>query len=164
MRRKNPIRGFAAFIIFVAIVAVSGYALMAAGYIDDPFQNIAYMSSFGNGGEGGFEAPRSNFDDATTSSDADAETSDAISINDLMVSESTFELPALESSDSNAAAEVEEVFPEFERGEQGGIDWSSIGDVVYDWWFIAATTVVFIVIQQVFKFSSHQFKTRLTAK
>lgn len=153
MKGKHPVRGFIAFIMFVVIVAATGYALVTAGYIDDPFQNLAYMSSFGSGNGG--------FDNAIGPSDAEAAASNDVSINDLMASAPAFELPALDGSDSST---TDAALPQPAHREQGGMDWSSIGDVLYDWWFIAATTVVFIIVQFVFKFSTRQFKTQLATR
>jgi hypothetical protein len=160
MRRRRKSVGLIAFCIFVACIVAGGFALKTAGYVDNPFDQIAFLSNWENGGEGRFER-----DFAVNAGSAALPASDASSVNPTgrSAASSKFQLPPpdeLSGSDtaSNPGANVP-VGPG--RGDQNSIAWSDLGDVLYDLWFICATTAVFIVVQQVFRFSLKQFKSRM---
>jgi len=57
VKRKRRSVGFIAFAVFVAYVLIGGYALNAAGYDDNPFSQISFLtSSMGAGnGDGHFQ-------------------------------------------------------------------------------------------------------------
>lgn len=46
-------------------------------------------------------------------------------------------------------------------GDFGSINWSDLGSVLFDLWFICAVTAAFIVVQQIYLFITRQIKSRL---
>lgn len=102
-------------ILFIALVVVSGYALVATGHFSNPF---AFLSTT----QGGEHRPEGNLQPP---------------------SGGTQVRPA---RSNNSAAPV---------GEGGGdmnavnISWSQLGDVLFNVWFLCATTAVLIVVQKV---------------
>ncbi len=186
MKRKRKSVGFVAFIVFVAMILVSGYALNAAGYDNNPFDQIAFLSgSLGSDGGGRFGhtfAPDSGNSDFAlpASSDtalpalSDPSASSSTTLPGLsdtsgidltgLSTTASLQLPPvsdLSSSDSGALGDPgANGFGGPDRGDQNSISWSDIGDVLYNVWFICATTAVFIVVQYVFKFTLKQFKRR----
>lgn len=167
MKRKRKIRGFIAFLIFVAVIGISGYALNQAGYVDNPFDQIAFLSNWASGGEGRFEHQFA----VTTDSSAEMSLPDAdapdtgITLTESTTTNSRFQLPPVNELNHSDADTDGGVVPDFAggpgQGDSEGIAWSDFGDVLYDLWFIAATTAVFIVVQQVFRFSLKQIKSRM---
>jgi hypothetical protein len=165
MKRKRRIRGFIAFLIFAAVVTVSGYALNQAGYVDNPFDQIAFLSNWTNGGEGLFEhqfAVNADSSAEMTLPSTDANNT-GITLTESTTTNGRFQLPPvseLNGSDADAAdSGAPTVIDGPGQSEPEGIAWSDVGDVLYDLWFIAATTAVFIVVQQVFKFSLKQIQS-----
>jgi len=152
--------------VFVALILGSGYVLNAAGDTDNPFDQIAFLSSWANGGESRFVQDFAvNSDSSGVTLPASGTGDTGIDLTGLSTSASQFQLPSvsqLTSTDSNTATipGADTLAPP-DQGDQNSIAWSDVGDVFYDLWFICATTAVFIVIQQVFKFTVKQFKRRL---
>jgi hypothetical protein len=167
MKRKRKSVGMVTFMIFVALVLISGYTLNAAGYDNNPFSQITFLTSSVGSGGGRFER---NFTPETTGSDLALpalESDDSgIDLTGLSTSDSQLQLPPVdELSTSNTVAATSSgtdtiALPD-RGGDQNSIAWSDIGDVLYNLWFICATTVVFIVVQYLFKFALNQFKRRM---
>jgi hypothetical protein len=170
MKRKRKSVGVIAFIIFVVLIFVSGYALRAAGYDDNPFDQISFLSNWANGGEGRFarDFAATNDGSADFSLPSSSTDSSEVSLTDLSNSDNQFSLSStsdLSNSDTNTTASDfgNDTFAPPDRGgeDQNNINWSDFGSVLYDFWFICAVTAVFIVVQRTFKFSIKQVKNRL---
>lgn len=203
-RKRSKSRSLLAYAMFVAFILVGGYALSRAGYTDNPFDEVAFLSSWTSGGEQqftqDFTAPAGAASLALPSSSASA--NQGIDLTSLSQSSTKFQLPAavgddedsdegssavqlpsastsaasssftLPSADQLGSASVDATGTNLQSGgfdatlsfDQSSVDWSDIGDVLYDLWFICATTAVFIVVQQIFKFSVKRIKqSRLPA-
>lgn len=172
MRRKRKSVGVLAFVVFAVLVVVGGYALDAAGRTDNPFDQIAFLGNWANGGEQRFEREFSAGTEGTSFDlpalqDAGAQTDDIdlAGLNTTSAS-SQFQLPPV--SDLTASADAtsdrglrgSDAFDGRGGDTQSSISWSDFGDVLYNLWFVCATTAVFIVVQQVFKFIVRQYKRR----
>lgn len=170
MKRRGRSRRLLTFSIFVFLILVSGYVLGAAGYVDSPFDEIAFLSNWVNGGERQFEG---DFGSKMAANDVSisTSTSDAfVQGIDLTRSDgasSQFSLPPLDQLDDaqTGSALGESVAQLGAAPEDIGYpaNWSNFGDVLYDLWFICATIAVFIVVQWLYKFSSKQLRSRLPA-
>ena len=170
MKRKRKSVGVIAFMIFVVLIFVSGYALRTAGYDDNPFDQISFLSNWANGGEGRFERDFAANSNGNTNFSLPSSSTDnsGVSLTDLSNSDNEFSLSStsdLSNSDTNTTANDfgNNTFTPPDRGgdDQNSINWSDFGSVLYDFWFICAVTAVFIVVQRVFKFSIKQVKNRL---
>lgn len=165
MKRRNKWINLIAFAVFVLFVGVSGYALSASGYVDNPFDQISFLSRWAGGGEGRFER-RLRPETTTNLSSPDSNTSDSpVNVTDRPEGSGQFQLPPpnqLNRSGSDAPIRFrgEGDGP----GDQNGIQWSNIGDVLYNLWFICAATAVFIVVQYLFKLSVRRVKSYLPAR
>lgn len=172
MKRRRKSLGLGAFLVFVSLVVVGGYALNSAGYIDNPFEQMAFLSNWANGGEQRFEQDFAvNTNSTSTFSlpplPASADTA-AIDLTALSETENQFQLPSLQSLDTSTTANDADTlddgaFDGANLRDRNAISWADIGDVLYDLWFICATTAVFIVVQFVFKLTLKQIKHRLPA-
>jgi hypothetical protein len=203
-RKRSKSRSLLAYAVFVVVILAGGYGLSHAGYTDNPFDEVAFLSHWTSGGEQQFSqdfvAPAGATALALPSSSASA--SNGIDLTSLSQSGSTFQLPAARGGDGDSDEDSSAVqLPSASAGaassafslpsadqlgsatasasgasvqgsgfdatlsfDQNTVDWSDIGDVLYDLWFICATTAVFIVVQQVFKFTVKQIrKSRLPA-
>ena len=193
MKRRRKSTGFIAFAVFVVFIIVGGFALKAADYIDNPFDDIAFASQFANQGEGQFAGalgqngdlpPLTTTGDSTfTAHSANGEDEDFAE-----TSEQDDDLSPLTTSASSTGSGVDLTSlgdtntqfqlppPDAVAGASadtgaafGGSDrenrivWSDIGGVFYNLWFISAVTACFIVVQYIFKFSVKQIKYRLPA-
>lgn len=182
MRRKRKSSSPFAFAVFAALILLSGYALNAAGYVDSPFDEMAFLSSWVNGGDQRFKSDFSGQAEAESISlTASAANASSIDLTGFSADDNTFDLPSLDT-DVNASTDTQFTLPaldqldngqtdgtpglsssEFDEQEDIGYpaDWSDMGSVLYDFWFICATTAVFIVVQWLFKFGKKQFKSRM---
>ena len=166
MKRKHQSRRVIAYIVFVVFILLGGYVLNAMEIVDDPFDQIAFLSNWINGGEQqfaqAFEAQAVSTDFSLPSSGA-ADT--GIDLSGSGETGNQFQLPAADELSTSSS----DVVISFQRGdsddfsadlhaEQNQIVWSAFGDVLYDFWFICAITAVFIVVQQLFKFSVKNIK------
>ena len=166
MKRKQKSVGLVAFSVFVALILVTGYMLNAAGYDNNPFDQIAFLSGSVGGGEGrsgrDFAGKSGNSDFALPASNPD---NTGIDLTGVSTTNSQFQLPSVSELNSpatdNAVTDGTVTFDGLGRGDENSIAWSDLGDVLYNLWFICAITAVFIVVQKVFKFSLKQFKSRL---
>jgi len=174
-KRKSSKPGYIAFAVFVAFVIVSGFALKAADYIDNPFDDIAFTVHWPTGGEQPLADALGQNGVTSSSAETDHDLSDNSTsgtkpqfqlppVNDLAVNSTSgtkpqFQLPPVNDlTDSSVKADTG--FSGTDDG-RNDIKWSDLGEVFYDLWFICATTAVFIVVQYLFKLSVKQFKNHL---
>lgn len=166
MTRKRKSPGLFAFVVFTILVLASGLVLKASGSIDSPFDEIAFLSQWANGGERQFEQSFGQTGVPLTLSQTDASTDTAgVNLTSLSTSSSTFQLPDLSTptdvsgatdpgtDGSSALTDIPD--------RKDGIRLSDLGEVLYNLWFIGATTAVFIVVQKLYRISIKQFKQRL---
>lgn len=172
MKRRRKSLGRGAFLVFVTLVLVGGYVLNSAGYVDNPFEEMAFLSNWANGGEQRFEQAFAVDTNSTTTfslppASTSADTTE-LDLTALSETESQFQLPSPESLTTGTSIDDldnagSEIVDDVTLRDRSAISWADIGDVLYDLWFICATTAVFIVVQFVFKFSLKQIKHRLPA-
>jgi hypothetical protein len=120
-------------IVFIAIVAITGVGLVATGHFSNPF---GFLTQGDRGPD--------NFDNRSAGN----------------------------NFDQNRPAADNSTAPQFaQRGDGGGFDeggntisinWSQAGNVVFDLWYIAATTAVVIIVQKVGGFLIQQIRQRGT--
>lgn len=166
MKRKRRSVGIIAFLVFVALILVSGYALNAAGYDDNPFPEIAFLTSSASSGGGRFAQSFTTDTGSSDLSSLPSSTDDSgVDLTGLSTTTSQFQLPPvsdLSTSDTGAATDPgANTFAGPGPDDQNSIWWSDVSDVLYNLWFICAITAVFIVVQYMFKFSLKQFKRRM---
>jgi hypothetical protein len=184
---KRRSTAFLAYGVFLAVVLVTGAALTAAGFDENPFDQLAFMISFTQNGnafelEGAqttqFALPETDAVDAsatapegfalpdlgtsTDSSDTSTSQTDGFALPDL----DTATPSAVEgSSDASTSALPSRPDGDFGGGRGGsqGLNWSDFGSVLYNLWFIAAVTAVVIPVQVLIRFVIRQTKRRPTA-
>jgi hypothetical protein len=179
MKRKRKATGVITFLIFVALIAASGYTLNAIGYTDNPFTQLALLANVSEGSRDVRGPDARNSAAVSTGSDSHntlADTSDSGEtftlppVNDLSsadTSSDSFALPPVNDLSSAGTGVSDEAdgapldgSPEGVPGDQNAVDWSDWADVAYDLWYICATVASFIVIQQIFRFIVRQIKRR----
>lgn len=169
-RKQTPVRGIT---IFIVAVVISGYALSATGHFDNPFTEISDSVSMNSLLDGQF-APSGG--DAMDLSSDSVDTTAKPSFDDLtaqdananMTDTGALDLSNLDDSSDGVTLAADDSFAgrpfdgdRLDRGEgQGTIQWSQIGDVLFDLWFICAATAVVIVLQQLVSFAIRSFKRR----
>ena len=160
MKRRRKSTGFIAFAVFVAFIIVGGFALKAADYIDNPFDDIAFASQFANQGEGQFAGALGQNGDLPPLTTSASSTGSGVDLTSLSDTNTQFQLPPPDAV-AGASADTGAAFGGSDR--ENRIVWSDIGGVFYNLWFISAVTACFIVVQYIFKFSVKQIKYRLPA-
>lgn len=125
MLRQHSLRRWIGIVVFIAVVAASGYALSASGNMRNPFTVFSELSSLTASGEQGGDRPA--FDQAGSGETRPEPPSGGF------------------------------------RGEGGGenqttIQWSEIGGVLFNAWFIAAMSAVVMVVAPMVGFIIRQAK------
>ena len=120
MNRKGKSTGTRWIIVFILLVGLTGLGLAATGHLSNPF---GFLSQGQGRAEG--KPPMGNNAGGSTRG----------------------------TTSANASAPTNAQFPpnSGDRGEGGGqanINWSQIGDVAFNLWYLFATTAVIIVIQK----------------
>lgn len=147
-RKTTPVRGI---ILFIVIVAISGYALAATNHFDNPFAEISDTVSMGNLLDGQLGSGAASLDTTTANTQAGKP-----SIGDLMAQDTSLTSGA-KAVDENVTITSGDAFSasplDAGNGDAGhdenSIQWSQIGDVLFDLWFLCAATVFVIIMQQI---------------
>jgi hypothetical protein len=152
-RKTTPVRGI---IVFIIAVAISGYTLAATNHFDNPFAEISDTVSMGNLIDGQFGTDAASLD--TTASDTGSAkpsfdqllAQDSSSTNALDTSEgSTDDETVTLAADSSFAQKPLDTGDRGAGHDENSIQWSQIGDVLFDLWFLCAATVFVIILQQI---------------
>jgi len=117
-------RGFIAMVIFILIVAASGYALAVSGNMRNPFTVVSEISNLVNSADG--NAPTNG----------------------------EFRVAQARANDGSAPSAPQGNFEARGSGEQTTIQWSQFGSVVFNLWFLAATAAFVMVADRILGFAS----------
>ncbi|MEO8610766.1 MAG: hypothetical protein ABI690_22905 [Chloroflexota bacterium] len=166
-KKTTPVRGI---LIFIVIVAISGYALVATKHFDSPFAEISDTVAMGNLIDGQFGADAASL----TSSDTTVDTGTAKPSFDSLLAQDTSTVSTVDgagigsTSDSSITLTSSDTFSAsaLDAGngaaghDENSIQWSQIGDVLFDLWFLCAATVFVIIMQQIVGFLIRGLKRR----
>ncbi len=163
-RKTTPVRGI---IVFIIAVAISGYALAATNHFDNPFTEISDSVAMGNLVDGQFGSGTASLDTPTDTTGTAKPSFDALLAQDSN-STNTLDTSALNSDDDTVTLATDSSFSEkpFDARDRGAghdensIQWSQIGDVLFDLWFLCAATVFVIIMQQIVGFTIRSLKLR----
>lgn len=163
-RKTTPIRGI---ILFIIAVAMSGYALAATNHFDNPFAEISDSVAMGNLVDGQFGSSAASLDTTTDTSGTAKPSFDQLLAQDSS-SINTLDTSVISAGDQTVTLAADSTFAEkpVDAGNGGtghdenSIQWSQIGDVLFDLWFLCAATVFVIVMQQIVVFMIRGLKRR----
>ena len=163
-RKTRPVRGI---IIFIIIVAISGYALAATNHFDNPFTEISDSMATGNLVDGQFGSSAASLDTATDTTGTAKPSFDAL-LAEESSSTNTLDTSAISTDDETVTLAADSSVSEkpLDAGDRGAghdensIQWSQIGGVLFDLWFLCAATVFVIIMQQIVGFMIRGLKRR----
>jgi len=138
MTRRRKSNGLIGIVIFIAFVGLSGFALAATGQFSNPFGFLIQAQGRGEG--------------RPPMGDANGGTRPVRSFNGGTGSTNTT------PSGSTNVAQVPPAGEQGSGGEQASINWSQLGNVLFDLWFLCATTAVVIVAQKAGRYLIQQVK------
>jgi hypothetical protein len=163
-KKTTPVRGI---LVFIVIVAISGYALAATNHFDNPFTEISDSVAMGNLVDGQFGADAASLNTTTSDTGTAKPSFDTLLAQDSS-STNTLDTSAISTDDETVTLAADSTFAEkpLDTGngiaghDENSIQWSQIGDVLFDLWFLCAATVFVIIMQQIVGFMIRGLKRR----